>query len=142
MALNVYIRKRNRKRQLLALAFLLPALALIAFALYAPFIWNGILSFQKWNGFSDSTWIGLDNYSRALTDNTSQLSILHSLYLGLVSTAGAVILGIFLAALVFKVYRKGGSFLQVDHVYACNVACRCNRASVYIHIQFRNGYAE
>ncbi|MDR1801944.1 MAG: sugar ABC transporter permease [Lachnospiraceae bacterium] len=106
--------KKSRKRsRLLGILFLLPALAFITYALYVPFVWNGVLSFQKWDGFADPQWIGLKNYSKALTDSVSLLSLKNSVLLGVVSTLGAVILGLSLAAFVYKVYRKEGALYRL-----------------------------
>lgn len=107
------MRKGKTNRRILTALFLLPAFAFIAYALYVPFIWNGILSFQKWDGFHDPLWVGIQNYSKALTDHTALLSMKNSLFLGTVSTLGAVVLGILLAALVYKVYQKEGAFYRL-----------------------------
>ena len=92
------------------LLFLVPAFAFLVYA-RVPFVWNGVMSFQQWDGFSAPQWVGADNYAKAFTNGTSRLSLQNSVFLGLVSTAGSVLLGLFLAALVFKVYRKEGAFI-------------------------------
>nr|WP_307757139.1 ABC transporter permease subunit [uncultured Christensenella sp.] len=111
--METVIRKSKTKRRLLCLLFLVPAFAFLVYALYVPFVWNGVMSFQQWDGFSAPQWVGADNYAKAFTNGTSRLSLQNSVFLGLVSTAGSVLLGPFLAALVFKVYRKEGAFYRL-----------------------------
>jgi raffinose/stachyose/melibiose transport system permease protein len=92
---------------------LIPSFVFIAYALYIPFIWNGVLSFQKWNGYSAPEWVGAKNFERAVTESLSLLSLKNSVFLGIVSTAGAVALGLLLAALIYKVYRGEGAFYRL-----------------------------
>lgn len=105
--------KTREKHRLLAALFLLPAFAFIAYALYVPFVWNGVFSFQRWDGFHDPAFVALANYTKALMDKTALLSIRNSVFLGLISTLGAVALGLLLAALVYKVYRREGALYRL-----------------------------
>lgn len=50
--------------------FLLPALILFVGILIAPIVMSGYYSFFDWNGFSDKTFIGLDNYKELFTSNS------------------------------------------------------------------------
>lgn len=45
-----------------AKGFAAPALVLVAIVLYLPFLWTGYLSFTKYSGVGQATWVGLDNY--------------------------------------------------------------------------------
>jgi len=93
--------------------FLLPAIGIMMFTLYIPFGWNAVLSFQEWNGFADPIFIGFDNFVKMFNDPTTMRSFGNSVFLALVSTGIAVVLGILLTAFVYKVSLKEGSFYRL-----------------------------
>jgi raffinose/stachyose/melibiose transport system permease protein len=80
---------------------------------YIPFGWNTLLSFQVWNGFTEPEWAGMDNYLKTFTDAIALKSLGNTIFLGLVSTAGAIVIGVVLAALVYQVYRREGAFYRL-----------------------------
>ncbi len=104
---------KNRRRRGMIALFLVPALLFITYAVYIPFGWNTVLSFQEWNGFSDPKWVGVDNYTNAFTDAIALKSLGNTVFLGLVSTIGAVVIGVLLAALIYQVYRREGAFYRL-----------------------------
>jgi len=106
-------RKISWRKALVSSLFLLPAIAFMIFSVYIPFAWNGVLSFQKWNGFSAPKWIGFDNYKNLLTDAVAQRGLWNSIFLAVFSTLGAVILGLLLAAFVYKVTEREGAFYRL-----------------------------
>lgn len=106
-------RRRKLKRKAMIACFLIPAFLFLIYAVYFPFAWNASMSFQEWDGFSDPEWVGVENYAEVFDDNTSIKSIKNSIFLALTSTIGAVVLGVFLAALVYKVYRREGAFYRL-----------------------------
>lgn len=112
---SVLMRRRlaNWQKAGVSILFLLPAIAMMIFSVYIPFAWNGVLSFQKWNGFKAATWVGFDNYKNLLTDKIAQHSLWNSIFLAVFSTLGAVILGLLLAAFIFKVTEKEGAIYRL-----------------------------
>jgi raffinose/stachyose/melibiose transport system permease protein len=85
----------------------------IFYAVYIPFGWNMVLSFQDWNGFSDPQWVGLKQYIAVFEDPIAMKSLANSVFIGLVSTIGSVITGIALAAFVYQVYRREGALYRL-----------------------------
>ncbi len=69
--------------------FVLPTLVAFAFAFIIPFLQGLYLSFCRFSTVKDAEWIGLNNYTRAFTDNRDFLN-------ALVFTAGFTILSIVL----------------------------------------------
>lgn len=69
-------RPRKRKRGLLAYwqeyLFISPFFILFAIFFAYPIGWSLILSFQKWDGVTARTWVGLDNYRFVLNDPLTQ----------------------------------------------------------------------
>jgi raffinose/stachyose/melibiose transport system permease protein len=51
------------------LVFLTPALLVYGLAVLAPIIQSLVLSFYEWDGITDRSFVGLDNYRRMLTDD-------------------------------------------------------------------------
>ena len=83
------------------------------FSVYTPFAWNGILSFQEWNGFLPASWCGIENYAQFFRDAEALKSLWNSFFIATVSTAGAVILGLFLTSLVYKLGKVEGAFCRL-----------------------------
>jgi len=65
-------RPRIRRRGILAYwheyLFISPFFILFAIFFAYPIAWSLILSFQKWDGVTAATWVGLDNYRFVLRD--------------------------------------------------------------------------
>jgi raffinose/stachyose/melibiose transport system permease protein len=57
---------RNSKS---AYLFVAPAVLLFAFTILAPIVMTFAFSFYDWNGFGTMTFVGLDNYARAIKDH-------------------------------------------------------------------------
>jgi raffinose/stachyose/melibiose transport system permease protein len=106
-------KKQNLNRIITRVFFLLPAILFILYAVYIPFGWNTVLSFQEWNGFSDPKWAGLNQYRAIFEDPVAVKSLGNSVFIGLFSTIGAVFIGLALAAFVYHVYRREGAFYRL-----------------------------
>lgn len=105
--------KRKNSSCLMGLIFLAPALLFIIYSTVIPVVWNFILSFQKWNGFGKASFVGFDNYIKAIQDPVVIKSLLNSVCFAVASTAGGVIMGLLLATLVFKLSGKEGSIFRL-----------------------------
>lgn len=87
----------ERRRLLLAMLFIGPWLiGLVAFTLY-PIFWTIYLSFHKFSGFGEMTWIGVDNYSRMLDDPLFTKSLWNTVYLTGLSVPIGVVVAMILA---------------------------------------------
>ena len=84
--------RSDRKNLLHGLLFISPWLiGLFAFTLY-PIIWTIRLSFTKYSGFGDPTWIGLANYRRLLDDPDFTKALWNTIYYtGLAVPVGVVV---------------------------------------------------
>jgi ABC-type sugar transport system permease subunit len=105
--------RRTSHVSLTGILFLIPAVVFLLYANFIPFFWNMVLAFQKWNGFKAATWIGAKNFRRAFGDELVWKSLGNSLYLAIVSTAGSVVLGILLAAFLYRLGRREGSIFRL-----------------------------
>jgi raffinose/stachyose/melibiose transport system permease protein len=80
--------------------FLAPALAVFGVAVLLPMVLTIGYSATEWNGFGAMTFVGLDNYARALGDATFRDSFLHVVaYIG-ATLILEVLVGLGLAGLV------------------------------------------
>lgn len=59
-----------RRSKLSVLIFLLPPLVVYALAVLMPIVQSLFLSFFNWDGISDRTFVGLDNYRRMFTGDS------------------------------------------------------------------------
>lgn len=102
----------ERKYMMVGLVFLFPALVIYLVFAVIPFFQSFILSFQEWNGFSERTFAGVDNYVAALKDKTFLLAIRNSTYLGVVSSIFSVVIGVLMAWYLLYVGRRWGGFFR------------------------------
>lgn len=108
-------RKRSRLQTsyiVRGILFLSPAIVIYSVFAVIPFVDNLVLSFQKWNGFSARSFIGLENYVSAFRDNIFLLTMRNSAYIGVVSSVLSVTVGVFLAWLLLYVPRRTGSLYR------------------------------
>lgn len=91
--------------------FLLPGLLVFGAAVLVPMGFTIGYSFTDWNGFGEMSWIGLDNYARALNDPAFIGSFVHVLIYIAATLVLEVLVGLGLAGLVSM--RKGGLWFRV-----------------------------
>ena len=80
--------------------FLAPGLAVFGAAVLLPMALTAGYSFTEWNGFGPMTFVGLDNYARALDDSLFRSSFLHVLIYIAATLVLEVAVGLGLAGLV------------------------------------------
>lgn len=61
-------RRHRRRHNVTGVAFLVPALMVLLIFRVWPTVEMFLLSLQEWNGFSDPTWIGMENFERVWQD--------------------------------------------------------------------------
>jgi raffinose/stachyose/melibiose transport system permease protein len=88
------------------LLFLIPGALLLVVVILVPFVMNIGISFTKWQGVGDPTWIGLDNYTRLFADGTFWASFQHNLALVVAMAILPTAAGLVIAAALFDVIAK------------------------------------
>jgi raffinose/stachyose/melibiose transport system permease protein len=91
--------------------FLAPGLAIFGAAVLLPMALTAMFSLTEWNGFGPMTFVGLDNYARALDDGLFQSSFLHVLIYIAATLILEVAVGLGLAGLISA--RAGGVWFRV-----------------------------
>ena len=108
-------RTRGRKaRQLRAFlagwGFVGPATVLILGLSIFPAGWALLLSLQKWNGFSDPTFVGARNYSKLVTDSEFVDAVANTGLYTVLFVPASVLLGLFLAVALNRDIRFIGFY--------------------------------
>lgn len=86
--------------------FLIPCLVAITIVIIIPFIQGIYYSFTEYNGFQVAAFIGLDNYTRLISDNQFWDSMLFTAGFSIASVIGINALGLGFALLVTQKFGK------------------------------------
>jgi raffinose/stachyose/melibiose transport system permease protein len=94
--------RRARRPRAIWIGWLFAAPATVMYAVFVlrPLLLTLQYSLYDWNGIGPSTWVGLDNYRRLLTDPELSATILHAFELILFFSLVPVLLGLFVAATI------------------------------------------
>lgn len=87
--------------------FLLPALGFYGAFVLWPLTSTVQYSFYDWNGITEATLVGLDNYVEVLTDPVLLSSVGHSFFLMMFFTVVPVLGGLVVAALLQEIRLRG-----------------------------------
>lgn len=94
------LRRNDRRRVLSAASFLGPALLIIVAFVFVPAISALLTSFTNASGFGVPSWIGLDNYVRALTTPSVLRALLNTVLYAAMYAPGVIIIGLCAALLL------------------------------------------
>jgi cellobiose transport system permease protein len=87
----------------------------IVFALFSlfPVVFSFYLGFNRWDGFSDPEFVGLENYIRAFRDPIFQKAVWNTVYLWFWSTLLTISLALGLAVLVNEYVTVGRTYFRM-----------------------------
>lgn len=107
-------RPSTRRRALLdtlgGWGFVAPAMVIVLGLSIFPAVWAFILSLQKWDGFSDPTFIGLQNYQNLVTDVELGDALTHTVVYAVLFVPTSVFLGLFFAVALNRRIRLIGLY--------------------------------
>lgn len=103
----------NRKVVIAGFLFMLPAFVVILITILIPLIWNIYLSFCDWKGGGSASFVGVQNYVQSFTTAATRDAILHSVFIGIVSTLVSVVLGVLLALALYRIQGRLGGVARV-----------------------------
>ena len=101
-----------RKLRGIGFLFLLPAGIMILFTTVIPFLWNIYLSFGKWDGVGKYEFVGLKNYGKIFTTRQAMLAIKNSVIIAVVATLVAMLIGLAMALLIYRVSKTEGAIFR------------------------------
>jgi multiple sugar transport system permease protein/sn-glycerol 3-phosphate transport system permease protein len=100
------VRRIARSESLLFLLFVAPNLILFGIFTYWPLVYSGYLSLMRWDMISPTkTWVGLDNYSYLLRDDTFHLVLKNTFVFTTGAVGGSLFLGLLIALLLNQPLR-------------------------------------
>jgi multiple sugar transport system permease protein len=103
-------RRKSLRQALEGWGFVAPALIIVLGLTVFPGVWAFILSFQKWDGFSDPVSVGTGNYQAMLSDPELQGAVLHTVVYTVLFVPASVLLGLFLAVALNRRIRFIGLY--------------------------------
>jgi raffinose/stachyose/melibiose transport system permease protein len=86
--------------------FLIPGLIIFVVIIVIPFLTNIYVSFTKWTGVGEPTWIALANYTKAFGDSIFWTSFKNNVFLILALTTIPTLIGLLLAAFLSEYIAK------------------------------------
>jgi len=109
---TIICQKRSKlSKRLIPWAFVLPALLLSLFVVFAPVIGTLALSTTDWDGFSQLNFIGLENYKTLLSDSVFWMSLINNLKWMVYFLTIPVIFALIVAVVVSKI-KVGQMFFR------------------------------
>ncbi|MBP1914442.1 carbohydrate ABC transporter permease [Lederbergia galactosidilytica] len=130
--------KRMKGDKLFIFLFLFPAFFITAIFLYYPFFENIYQSFFKTDGFFNSTFIGLDNYKRLITDEIARGATLNSLELMLYVAVFQVGIALVLAVMVDSI-KHGVRFFRTSFFFPVVISGAAIGLLFTLIYNYRNG---
>lgn len=103
-------RPRNWRQGAEGWGFVIPALVIVLGLSIFPAIWSFILSLQKWDGFSDATFVGIANYQALLADSSLLDALTHTVLYTALFVPSSMLLGLFLAVALNRKIRFIGFY--------------------------------
>ncbi|MCA0295196.1 MAG: sugar ABC transporter permease [Actinobacteria bacterium] len=94
---NPQVRRNRRRQSLEGWSFVGPATLIIMALSVFPAAWALLLSLQKWNGFAVPKFIGVQNYTRLVTDSEFLDAVGHTGVYVILFVPASVLAGLFLA---------------------------------------------
>lgn len=105
-------RRTLRGPQPVAFLYLLPAFAFFtAFAL-VPLVQTVVLSLHEWNGITDRSFVGFDNYASVFTDAKIREALQHSLVLIFFYAVLPISLALLIVGLMVRVRVRGQTWFR------------------------------
>jgi multiple sugar transport system permease protein len=110
--------RRSVTRLLTALPFLLPGLILFLLFVIGPMAHSLRMSFYDWKIVhpENSIWVGLENYTRALSDPIFRRAALNTLAYTIVTVPGQIVAGLVVAVLLDQAIRGRAAFRVVYYL--------------------------
>ncbi|WP_040162787.1 carbohydrate ABC transporter permease [Microbacterium gorillae] len=103
-------RGRRWAENLSGWAFVGPAMVIVLGLSIFPAVWAFILSFQKWDGFSDPQFVGGKNYVKLVSDSEFWDAVTHTGLYVILFVPASVLAGLFLAVALNRKIRFIGLY--------------------------------
>jgi raffinose/stachyose/melibiose transport system permease protein len=98
--------------RLVGYLYVLPALVVFGAFLLWPILRAVSLSFYEWDGLTQGTWVGLENYRAVLTEPALRAPFVHALVLVVFFCVLPIVAGLALAGLMSRAQLRGLGFFR------------------------------
>lgn len=109
--MRLRMKRRERKRNLVAYSFILPNFLGFAIFTLIPIIFAFVLAFSNWDGNNPITFAGFDNFIRLTTDDRFKTALLNTIVYCIGTVPLTMICALLLAVLLNK-KMKGRNFFR------------------------------
>ncbi len=106
-------RSEAKKDMISGYLYIAPFFIIFAIIGLYPILFSIYLGFQKWNGLSPMTFVGLANFKVVLTDPLFWKSVYNTIVMGILGTAPQLVFGIAFAYLLNMAFLKFKNFFRV-----------------------------
>lgn len=90
--------------------FVAPAAVIVVGLSIFPAVWSFIISLQHWNGFSNPTFAGADNYTQMISDSDLWGAVSHTLIFVALFVPSSILVGLLLAVALNRKIRFIGIY--------------------------------
>jgi multiple sugar transport system permease protein len=104
------VRAKALRRTGLGWAFVAPATIIVLGLSIFPALWALLLSFEKWDGFTPATWVGIQNYQKLFADPDMWDAVGHTGLYTILFVPASVFAGLFLAVALNRKIRFIGLY--------------------------------
>jgi multiple sugar transport system permease protein len=110
--------RRTLTRNFTALLFILPGLLLFITFMIGPMLYSFRISFYEWKIVNPalSEWVGLDNYTTALSNPIFRRAVLNTMAYALITVTGQIVIGLIVAVLLNQDIRARAFFRVVYYL--------------------------
>ncbi len=110
--------KRNLTQILTAMLFILPGLLLFITFMVGPMLYSFRISFYDWKIVdpAQSEWVGMANYTRALSNPIFRRAVLNTMAYAVVTVTGQMVIGLIVATLLNQDIRARAFFRVVYYL--------------------------
>lgn len=88
-------------------AFLLPAVVLYVLFVLVPLVKGVRLSLYEWDGVTDKTWVGLQNFRTIANDEAFRSAFVHAFILIIFFSLLPILIGLLIAGVASRAYIRG-----------------------------------
>lgn len=106
-------RSEAKKDMISGYLYIAPFFIIFAIIGLYPVLFSIYLGFQKWNGLSPMTFVGMANFKMVLTDPLFWKSVYNTIVMGIMGTAPQLVFGIIFAYLLNLAFLKFKNFFRV-----------------------------
>ncbi|RKT76904.1 multiple sugar transport system permease protein [Terracoccus luteus] len=106
-------RTGSRREALAGYSFVAPNMVLLLVFVLVPLVWAVLISFQRTDGFGTGRYIGLENYSRLVTDPVFWRSTANTVLFTVIVTPLSMAIGLGIAVLLNSVLPARGLFRSI-----------------------------